>query len=1031
MPQALRIPTSFAAVFVVYWAYRLLAVPLIEPPARERWDSQGPIVETSADRLAGFHGLFEPSDWEREESTKLLQSDQVKLLWGEWTNHDDGTMEFRPCTVIFAPNGASAADSERAHGAIVLRAPHGAKLRFDQAFDPRRGTFGNLIGGQLDGPITLQGQGKSEGPDDDVQINTRNLVLAEEQGTKALRIHTDSPVEFSVGRNWGRGRGMNLRFLSSQDASAGKRHGMSVGGFEMLELVHLERLRLFVKPSGLGRNSSQPLLGDAKTLPGKRPSSEPLPLEIVCQGPFVFNMVQQVASFHEQVDLLLMHPEGPSDQISCEKLAVYFERRARAAGEAKPGDDENRSPISGLQPARVVAEGYPVTVRAPSQDLTARGESLEYDVDSQRIVLSSGPDGPQAFLRRGTSEIHGRRLDYRTTGQGQLGEATADGPGWLRVITERSNQPLEARWGQRLRLWRDGQGQPLLSMEGGAEVNYGLLGQLASPEIHLWLSELPPDANAGAKQNLRVLPDRMLAWQGRSETPQPIRLGSAQLSGKVEQLEVWFDHRAGQPGNEEREPRPVMPPVAAVPSPSPAMQKAMDLANRAPASLYTVMRPVVQVAAQESIGSHFYIEGKLLQALVRQEGDRSELAAVMVKDGVRFIETRTAKPDDKPLVVTGDRVHVVNASDPAATAMTVTGSPAHCEVRGLGLAGPSIHLNCGTNELRIEGAGQMSLIVPRDFQGQGVPGGMPLWIDWQDRMVFDGQTVTFEGSVKAATQDQLQTLRTETLKATFKQPIRFAEMKQQPKTEVEHLVCYGGVVMESREFDGQVQSSFQRVEVPNLEITMSSGEIAAGGPGRVTTIRRDAPKLGLLEPSRRDRQEDDQPADLNKPLNFLGVSFQKGIAGNLQWRRMTFHERVEAVFGPVPTWQDELRPGRVDPEKLGPQGAVLTCDQLSVTQSLVSSGKSGSMALEASSNVVVEGQNFTARAVRMTYDEAKGQVVLQGDGRNDARLFVTERIGDEAKKYDARMIQFWPATKNVVTDGLRILDSSSLPGRIP
>jgi hypothetical protein len=353
----------------------------------------------------------------------------------------------------------------------------------------------------------------------------------------------------------------------------------------------------------------------------------------------------------------------------------------------------------------------------------------------------------------------------------------------------------------------------------------------------------------------------------------------------------------------------------------------------------------------------------------------------------------------------------------------------------MAVSGAKLHLNAGTNEMRVDSAGAMELLLKRDFQGKAIPQGLPLLIQWQDKMIFDGLTATFEGGIVAETPGQLQTLRTEVLKATMKRQIRFDDVKEEPQAKtdrdslIEHLFCCGGVRMESREFDDKGQLSLEYLEVPTWEITMSSGAIRSDGPGRLKSIRRDPPQVPVAgapaQPGKELAQPAKEPAP-KKPLSFLGVHFQKGITGNLQYRELAFEERVVTVFTQVDAWDADLDPRKVDPEGLGPEGALLTCDRLSMVQMLHPSGKGRTMGLEANGNTVVDGQKFTARSVRMTYDQSKGLLTFQGNGRTDARLFLRERPGEPSRDLGAQTIHFWPLTRKVQIDRLREMEGSLL-----
>ena len=81
---------------------------------------------------------------------------------------------------------------------------------------------------------------------------------------------------------------------------------------------------------------------------------------------------------------------------------------------------------------------------------------------------------------------------------------------------------------------------------------------------------------------------------------------------------------------------------------------------------------------------------------------------------------------------------MVDASQPHA-AVTVSGSPAHFEGRGLGLTASNISLNRGNNRLWIDGPGQMDLPCSKT-SGQPLAAPGSLAVHWQQRMTFDGRT---------------------------------------------------------------------------------------------------------------------------------------------------------------------------------------------------------------------------------------------------------------------------------------------------
>jgi hypothetical protein len=308
MPRVVRIFGSFGIVLVSYCAYAILAVPFIEPPADPRRD-QAVSTKNWADANSGrpaqrreLEALFPPGSWELQDP-KILESDQVKVLIQRYDNLGDGLVDLFPCTMIFLSDTPGLDPVERMRQSIVLEAPEGAKLRFDKVFDPQRLKIGRLVEGHFPGRVTIRSQGKLPGPEDDLMVVTRDVQLTEQH---VWTMHT---VDFRWGSNYGRGQEMHIRLLPRDTPAKGSQAGPNVGRIEQFELRSVERLHM--EP---GRSSAprQPLAGapspqgaarPAATKPGGLPgplgsaAGPPLPIEVTCRGPFLFHLIQQVATF--------------------------------------------------------------------------------------------------------------------------------------------------------------------------------------------------------------------------------------------------------------------------------------------------------------------------------------------------------------------------------------------------------------------------------------------------------------------------------------------------------------------------------------------------------------------------------------------------------------------------------------------------------------------------------------------------------------------------------------------------------------
>ena len=386
-----RTVLSFATVMALFGVYRLVAEPLIEPPLAEKRvavtppEERAPLPEHQH-RLGSFERLFPEGAWQRDNPI-MLESDTAKLLMKEYTNLPDGRVRFKPCTLIFLPDGqAASADSHRR--VIVLQAPQ-ATMQFDGAVDLTRMKIGRLQGGVLEGEITVTSPATRPEGGDDIYAVTRDMQLVGNQMFTS-RFEDDrwvaSPndVQFRFGPNQGHGRGMQIDLVAATDG--GKQRSFNFSGVQNLQLQH--EVEMHLQPGSSGRTAGAP------ANPAALRNSQS-PVEIRCQGPFEFDMVANVATFHKQVDVIRPNPNGSSDQINCELLSVVFaprEANPTASAGAKAPQPPPGTPGAGrqqLEARKIEARGNPVVVRTPSSGGEVRGDHLLYDVVNGGLLMES------------------------------------------------------------------------------------------------------------------------------------------------------------------------------------------------------------------------------------------------------------------------------------------------------------------------------------------------------------------------------------------------------------------------------------------------------------------------------------------------------------------------------------------------------------------------------------------------------------------------------------------------------------------
>jgi lipopolysaccharide export system protein LptA len=686
------------------------------------------------------------------------------------------------------------------------------------------------------------------------------------------------------------------------------------------------------------------------------------PIDITCRGPFRFDAVGHVATFREQVDVMKLNPVGPADQLECDLLSIFFipppRQKPRAA--AKKGVKSD-APFD-LVPQKIEARGNPVVARVPSMKehggiVTVRGPRLEYDKLANNIVLDGDSE---VCLQQGANEIHARNIHYQSAGQDRLGQVTAQGPGWLRGQSpDRPNQQLEVVWQDKLLIHPREQLQEI-ALTGGAELRFPGVGQLQAPEIFFWLIETA--AVPGTSQpNLR--PKSMLARNN-------VRITSPQLAGVIwDQLEVWFKEGATS--------------VARMSAVSPSTGVVGATFN-GPAVERLPLQSAASQATPAQTAPQFQIAGKNLRAQVLlgdQPGDQPGVANLEIEGDVRF------------------------------------------EGSGMTLSGPNINVDGENNRMSIDGPGQMQFPIAEFLQDQTQTTPGVLTVDWRNHMNFDGLKATFEGPVVATT-TQHQELNTAVMEVKLHRPIRFADANLAERPQVEEIQCSGGVLMKNRSFDPrQQQISLDQLQVTDLAINVMSGAVNAG-PGWLNSVNyQSADMLGSQFAS-----VGKAPANAARPPDkrfCLHVQFQKSITGNIgtpgnmQRGSLIFSDRVRMTYGPVDNWDAMLT--ATDPERLGPEGIVAQCDQLKVAKTVAPTTRLPSIGLEAAGNAKVDGTDFAARGKRITFDQAKELVILEGDGRNNAELYRQLQPGAARTLMPAQKIMYWIKTKQA-----KIIDPQSL-----
>ncbi|MBC8876841.1 MAG: hypothetical protein H8E44_46025 [Planctomycetes bacterium] len=969
--RLLQIVTSFAAVLGAYLAYSFAAVPFIEPSVKERDDSaikrDDPPVQPGDDPMARW---FPKGSWELDDPT-VLETEKGMLLIRDYKQLPDGNLELEPCTVVMQASNDNAEERNSDTGCVLLQAPK-AVLDFDGPTNLAQGQFGRLLGGTLVGDVTVRSAEIRPDADDFLFLRTKDVQVTKDG------IVAPHQVDFRYGRNFGSGRDLIVKMDPDGDGKE-----TQFGRPKTLELVHVDKIHVRLDaPNELGR-------AGRKKKPGE--SQATIDVEVTCDGPFSYDFEQRVARFEGHVEVRSLNPDGPSDQLSCNLLLIYFFDRNEKAKEQLGSDGAKPTDISTLAVERIVAEGSPAMLRAPSYAASATGDRLEFDFRNKRVRFE---DHENVMLRYEQNEVVTPAFEYRFGEDDRLGQLQAAGPGVIRgVLPDDPSKTFEAVWQERLILQPD-DGDHALSLISGATVRYHGVGEVSANDLHVWLRETPRPSPKGEKTRSYYRPVSMLA-DGN------VRIDSWQLSGGVQKAEVWVRYEDRVASGTTDGTR------------GDGLQGIFDASQNA-----------------DRLAQKFDVQAQWLQLQLLRRGRDTDVEHLIINGNVQLREIRTKKPGDVPLQIVGETVQMDYANTPHAH-VRVQGTRAEVSARGLAITGDDIQLDRGKNRLWIPGPGKMTL-PPRRAGRSGtgssrLSGSMasPMTVTWKGQMDFDGLVAKFDRDVQVSGLQQTRDGETldllvmgHDLDVTMTRRVDFAKETQPDDLDVQQLAFHGNVSLQNHGSRLGARTSYDRMVVRDLSIDARSGDLHASGPGWGSSVRYESSLTGSGI-----RQLNALADSDDNDLVYVRVDFDDEIVGNIESHDMECRGRVRSVYGPVTAWDQTLDPEPRDGPKKGQ--LLLTSERLTVAKmGTRADNAEGAIELVADENATIEGNGFTARGWRIKYAKAKDLLILEGDGRSDAELW---RTGSTAPAAAAQQILYWTNTNAVQVDGGRELNLLSQP----
>jgi hypothetical protein len=404
------------------------------------------------------------------------------------------------------------------------------------------------------------------------------------------------------------------------------------------------------------------------------------------------------------------------------------------------------------------------------------------------------------------------------------------------------------------------------------------------------------------------------------------------------------------------------------------------------------------------------------------EGTKNDLDTLWAEGSVH-VHQEPDSPDNRGVDIQGDTLKLEHKGD--GNFLVVTAEDwAHLRLDKIYIAGPEVNIDQSANTAWVNGTGCMKMESATNFQGDKLDRTVPLTIYWGESMVFTGRRAVFEGGpggIQAEQENAL--LRCQSMQVNLDRPVSFKEgAKGDQPARVQHLVCDKNVDLEDSTKDAKgLLTRYQRIRCPELSVdnTDKDGQVNAAGPGTVRLYQPGSSDLTVPGPTSADEKKapGNKPADEEMKLTY--ISYVGKMIGNNQKRTASFFQDVKVFHVPATSYDLKIDLERL-PDPL-PEGAMyLTCEELKVS-STPDNGKSN-QEMTALRRVAVQVQEFSARADKMTYNEAKDQIILESD---QGLVVVYRRVvrGKEFEKITGKKIIYSRKTgiyDIVRSDGVKV-----------
>jgi hypothetical protein len=765
-------------------------------------------------------------------------------------------------------------------------------------------------------------------------------------------------------------------------------------------------------------------------------------------------------------------PQGGKqfDQLDCEHLELHFRRKApsdakaphdkdKAGADPKPAHDD-RSVDREIESAH--ATGEEVVLALDSEFLEARGQDMVYHCPTAargpettikgnplRAVKDCNIIQAQELWLMGSVDKSGSgpAPHQNAPARGSPQQARAKGPGQIDLADRACaapRHPVHILWQDLLVSTKDGP-YDLLTVTGDASFIDDDHDQwLRGEQLQVWLEPAerpgsPPRASAPSDQATPAAVDTARQRPHRLEAFRHVAAHAPELNiRETEHLLVWF--------------KDVPPAAGELPAALPPATNAVNTSGQSTGKQATQPTgnqksklpsaggkadPAAKKADQPA-KKPVHLQGRSVVAYVNrvpfvdQAGTKNELQRVLT-EGAVHVQQDGSTPQDKGVDIEGEKLELIRQGPVDAKAaasapgdlyqLVVLGDSskmARLQMGELFIVGPKVTIDQKENTAEVQGIGAMDMPSKTTLEGgKPVKPGTRLKVYWNQAMLFNGRDADFQGGV-TATQDNARLL-CNSMQVTLD---RTVSLRQGQKTEqgakVEKLVCDRKVNVQDTELDKNGKLlKFQELRCREMAVDNPQGRVNASGPGIVFLLQP-----GPVDPAAGGTAETPpQPQAKNAPpkeeMKLTRVEFEgRMLTDSSTGRRIArFWDNVEVVNLPA-----ERVDVAVDKDRLPLRGMYLRCEKLTVFTSPQPDGKN-SQNLIAETKVFVDSPDFTARAAKVSFEEAKDLIILEANATAKAVLYRKKGPGVPTPEIKGKKIYYWRQSKQYkIEDGGSIMN---------